>query len=83
GWNVLDTTCSFSPRQRYFRRRSDPCCFAAQRRNHMLRRKLDYRELGPDYFDRLNQRHITNVLVRRLQRLGHNVILQPATAVFS
>lgn len=50
---------------------------------HMLLRKLDYRELGPDYFDRLNQRHITNVLVRRLERLGHNVILQPATAVFS
>ena len=46
---------------------------------HMLKRKMDYRELGPDYFDRLNQRHITNVLVRRLERLGHNVILQPAT----
>jgi len=50
---------------------------------HMLVRKVDYRELGPDYFDRLNQRHITNVLVRRLERLGHNVILQPATGVFS
>ena len=46
---------------------------------HMLQRNVDYRELGPDYFDRLNQRHITNVLVRRLERLGHNVILQPAT----
>jgi transposase len=50
---------------------------------HMLQRNIDYRELGPDYFDRLNQRHITNVLVRRLERLGHNVILQPATYVFS
>ena len=50
---------------------------------HMWLRKLDYRELGPDYFDRLNQRHITNVLVRRLERLGHNVILQPAAGVFS
>lgn len=50
---------------------------------HMLQRKVDYRELGPDYFDRLNQRHITNLLVRRLERLGHNVILQPATEVFS
>jgi transposase len=45
---------------------------------HMLKRKLDYRELGPDYFDRLNQRHITQVLVRRLERLGNTVILQSA-----
>ena len=47
--------------------------------HHMLQRNIDYRELGPDYFDRLNQRHITTVLVRRLERLGHQVILQPAT----
>jgi len=46
---------------------------------HMLQRNIDYRELGPDYFDRLNQRHITTVLVKRLERLGHQVILQPAT----
>ena len=45
---------------------------------HMLKRKMDYRELGPDYFDRLNQRRITQVLVRRLERPGNTVILQSA-----
>lgn len=45
---------------------------------HLLKQKADYQDLGPDYFDRINQRKITHALVRRLQRLGHNVILQPA-----
>jgi len=46
---------------------------------HLLQRKTVYRELGPDHFDRINQRRITHRLVQRLQRLGHTVILQPAT----
>jgi transposase len=53
---------------------------------HLLKRKTVYQELGPDYFDRIHQRRITQRLVQRLQRLGHTVILQPAesaTGVFS
>ena len=45
---------------------------------HVLKKKTDYRDLGPDYFDRLNQTRTTHALVRRLERLGHTVILQPA-----
>ena len=45
---------------------------------HLLKNKTDYRDLGSDYFDRLNQTRITHALVRRLERLGHTVILQPA-----
>lgn len=45
---------------------------------HMLKQKTDYRELGANYFDRLNQVRTTHSLVRRLERLGHTVILQPA-----
>ena len=45
---------------------------------HLLQRKTVYQELGPDYFDRINQGRITRRLVQRLQRLGHTVILQPA-----
>jgi transposase len=45
---------------------------------HMLTRHTDYNDLGSDYFDRLNERRITHSLVRRLERLGNKVILEPA-----
>jgi transposase len=44
---------------------------------HMLKRKEDYREAGADYFDRLNVNGLRRSLVRRLERLGHKVILEP------
>lgn len=44
---------------------------------HMLQRCVDYIELGGDFFDRINQRRVTHALVRRLERLGNRVILQP------
>jgi transposase len=37
-----------------------------------------YRDLGLDYFDRLNRRHLERSLVKRLGKLGHRVILEPA-----
>jgi transposase len=45
----------------------------------MLRDGLPYREAGGDYFDQLNPDATRKRLVRRLQRLGHNVVLQPRT----
>ena len=47
---------------------------------HLLKRGSRYFELGADYFDRLNQQRITQRLVKRLEQLGHQVILQPASA---
>jgi transposase len=44
---------------------------------HMLKRGEDYRELGADHFDRMNAYRIRNSLVRRLERLGHKVTLEP------
>jgi len=44
---------------------------------HILKRKEDYREPGADYFDRLNSDHLRRSLVRRLERLGHKVTLEP------
>lgn len=44
---------------------------------HVLRDQSSYRELGPDYFDRLETDRQTRSLVRRLERLGHKVTLQP------
>jgi transposase len=44
---------------------------------HVLKDGTTYQELGPDYFDRLDTERLTRTLVRRLERLGHKVVLQP------
>ena len=47
--------------------------------HHLLKRKDQYRDLGADYFDRLNATRIQRSLVRRLERLGNVVTLTPVT----
>jgi transposase len=42
----------------------------------VLKDQTTYRDLGADYFDRLDTERVTRTLVRRLERLGHKVILQ-------
>jgi transposase len=44
---------------------------------HILREGTRYSELGEDYFDRLDASRLTRSLVRRLERLGHEVVLKP------
>jgi transposase len=44
---------------------------------HLLREGTTYAELGGDYFERLDTARITRTLVRRLERLGHEVVLKP------
>ncbi|HXW54109.1 MAG TPA: transposase [Candidatus Cybelea sp.] len=44
---------------------------------HMLKRRENYRELGADHFDRIDVNRIRRSLVRRLERLGHKVTLEP------
>jgi transposase len=44
---------------------------------HMLKRAEDYRDLGADHFDRIDVSRIRRSLVRRLERLGHKVTLEP------
>jgi transposase len=41
----------------------------------MLRRKLDYRDLGPDYLDRIAKRSTERRLIKRLEALGYKVAL--------
>lgn len=48
---------------------------------HMLRNGTEYRELGGDYFDRRNQAQLQRNLVKRLERLGLQVTLEPVTVV--
>lgn len=45
----------------------------------ILRDQSEYQELGDNYFDRLHPERTRNRLVRRLQRLGLDVVLAPAT----
>jgi transposase len=45
---------------------------------HMLTHQLSYRDLGADYYERTNRKDLERSLIRRLERLGHKVILEPA-----
>jgi transposase len=45
---------------------------------HVLRDGVPYTDLGADYLDRLEPERATKQLVRRLERLGHKVILCPS-----
>jgi transposase len=45
---------------------------------YMLQRGTTYQELGTNYFDKRNVVRATNRLVKRLEALGHRVILEPA-----
>ena len=44
---------------------------------YLLKRKEEYRDLGPNHFDTINADRVRRSLVKRLERLGHQVILQP------
>jgi len=44
---------------------------------HMLQRSVIFADLGGDYLDRVNKHSTAKRLVRRLDALGYNVMLQP------
>lgn len=45
---------------------------------HMLAHGVPYKDLGVDYHQRINAEQTTRRLVRKLEQLGHKVVLQPA-----
>lgn len=45
---------------------------------HMLKSNEPYRELGPDYFDRLQKDRLLKRLVRKIEELGYEVDLKAA-----
>lgn len=47
---------------------------------HILKEEVDYKELGGDYFDHLNEEKTTGWLVKRLERLGYEVELKSKKA---
>ena len=44
---------------------------------HILKDGTRYQELGAEYLDRLEPERQTRQLVRRLEKLGHKVTLEP------
>jgi transposase len=44
---------------------------------HLLKNHVEYRDLGADYFDRLEPERLRRYLVRRLQHLGFDVTVTP------
>jgi transposase len=46
---------------------------------HILSDEQDYKELGGNYFDELDRHAVQKRLVRRLERLGYEVRLEPAS----
>jgi transposase len=47
---------------------------------HVLKNNVEYQDLGPDYFERLEPERLRRYLVRRLQGLGYDVTLAPKAA---
>jgi len=47
---------------------------------HILKRRIDFQDLGPTYFDERNRTMVERRLVRRLERLGYKVALEPVAA---
>jgi hypothetical protein len=43
----------------------------------VLKRKTTYEELGADYLDKHDKDRLLASLVRRLERMGHKVTLEP------
>jgi hypothetical protein len=48
---------------------------------HLLKGCCTYEDLGGDYFERLYQETLRRSLVRRLERMGHQVILVQQTGM--
>jgi transposase len=46
---------------------------------HVLKHHVEYADLGPDYFDRLEPERLRRYLVKRLERMGYCVSLSPAS----
>jgi transposase len=47
---------------------------------HVLKRRVDFQDLGPTYFDERDRTNVERRLVRRLERLGYKVALEPTAA---
>jgi transposase len=47
---------------------------------HILKKDVNYKELGGDYFEHLNEEKSTKYFVKRLEKFGYEVVLKPKQA---
>lgn len=47
---------------------------------HIIKNKVPYKELGIDYLDRIRKPKVVRYYIRRLERLGYELILYPKAA---
>src|SRR5262249_15450922 len=47
---------------------------------HVLKEDVNYKELGGDYFEHLNEEKSTKYFVKRLEKFGYEVVLKPKQA---
>jgi hypothetical protein len=47
---------------------------------HMNTKQMDYKDLGNNYFDERNKETVKRRMVKRLEQLGYQVELKPASA---
>jgi transposase len=45
---------------------------------HMLKKDVEYKDLGAEYFDRLQPERLKRYLVKRLEHLGYRITLEPS-----
>ena len=45
---------------------------------HILKKRTTFKDLGSDYFDKLNSRRLVPYLVKRIENLGYGVTLVPS-----
>ena len=93
-WRVNPRGPQLAPRTRIFSaqfkrlaaRRGRKCAIIAVAHSvlvigyYLQRRCCSYADLGSNYFDRLHAEGLKGYLVKRLENLGHSVILEPRTA---
>jgi transposase len=48
---------------------------------HILKKRTTFKDLGRDYFDKLNSRRLVPYLVKRIENLGYDVSIVPCEAV--
>ena len=48
-----------------------------QSARHVPKEEVDYKELGGDYLDHLNEEQTTKYFVKRLEKFGYEVELRP------
>jgi transposase len=45
---------------------------------HMIKHRLPFKELGDDYFNKMDKEKIKNSMIKRLEKQGYKLLIQAA-----